>query len=76
MGNITCPRCKGMSIKKDGIRKTQNRGKIQRYKCKNCSYRFSIDDGFWKMKNHENKITSCINMYYAGMSLRKIQEHL
>jgi len=28
------------------------------------------------MKNHENKITSCMNMYYAGMSLRKIQEHL
>ncbi|MEM3791083.1 MAG: DDE-type integrase/transposase/recombinase [Thermoproteota archaeon] len=28
------------------------------------------------MKNHEDKITSCINMYYAGMSLRKIQKHL
>ncbi|MEM2916155.1 MAG: DDE-type integrase/transposase/recombinase [Candidatus Woesearchaeota archaeon] len=28
------------------------------------------------MKNHEDKITACMNMYYAGMSLRKIQEHL
>ena len=73
---IICEKCNGKNIKKDGIRETKNRGKVQRYKCNNCSYRFSIDDGFWKMKNHEDKITSCINMYYAGMSLRKIQEHL
>jgi len=73
---IICEKCKGRNIKKDGVRKTKNRGYVQRYKCKDCSYRFSIDDGFWKMKNHEKKITACINMYYAGMSLRKIQEHL
>jgi len=73
---IICEKCNGKNIKKDGVRETKNRSKVQRYKCKDCSYRFSIDDGFWKMKNQENKITSCMNMYYAGMSLRKIQEHL
>ncbi len=73
---IICEKCDGKNIKKDGVRETKNRSKVQRYKCKDCSHRFSIDDGFWKMKNHENKITSCMNMYYAGMSLRKIQEHL
>ena len=73
---IICKKCDGKNIKKDGVRATKNRNKVQRYKCKDCSHRFSIDDGFWKMKNHENKITSCMNMYYAGMSLRKIQEHL
>jgi len=73
---IICEKCKGRNIKKDGVRKTKNRDYVQRYKCKDCSYRFSIDNGFWKMKNHEKKITACINMYYAGMSLRKIQEHL
>ena len=73
---IICEKCNGKNIKKDGVRKTKNRGNVQRYKCKDCSHRFSIDDGFWKMKNHEDKITSCMNMYYAGMSLRKIQEHL
>ncbi|MBI2632460.1 DDE-type integrase/transposase/recombinase [Candidatus Pacearchaeota archaeon] len=73
---IICEKCDGKNIKKDGIRETKNRGKVQRYKCLSCSHRFSIDDGFWKMKNHEDKITSCMNMYYAGMSLRKIQEHL
>jgi len=73
---IICEKCDGKNIKTDGVRKTKNRGNVQRYKCLDCSHRFSIDDGFWKMKNHENKITSCMNMYYAGMSLRKIQEHL
>jgi len=73
---IICEKCNGRNIKKDGVRETKYRSKVQRYKCKDCSHRFSIDDGFWKMKNHENKITSCMNMYYAGMSLRKIQEHL
>jgi transposase-like protein len=73
---IICEKCNGKNIKKDGVRETKNRSKVQRYKCKDCSHRFSLDDGFWKMKNHENKITSCMNMYYAGMSLRKIQEHL
>ena len=73
---IICQKCNGKSIKKDGVRETKNRSKVQRYKCTNCKNRFSIDDSFWKMKNHENKITSCMNMYYAGMSLRKIQEHM
>lgn len=73
---IICEKCDGKNIKKDGVRETKNRDSVQRYKCKDCSHRFSIGDGFWKMKNHEDKITACMNMYYAGMSLRKIQEHL
>lgn len=73
---IICEKCNRKNIKKDGVRKTKNRDKVQRYKCKDCFHRFSIDDGFWKMKNNEDKITACMNMYYAGMSLRKIQEHL
>lgn len=73
---IICEKCDGKNIKKDGVRETKNRDSVQRYKCKDCSHRFSIDDGFWKMKNHEDKITACMNMYYAGMSLSKIQEHL
>lgn len=74
--DILCEKCNGKNVKKDGVRETKNRGNVQRYKCKDCSHRFSIDDGFWKMKNHEDKVTACMNMYYAGMSLRKIQEHL
>lgn len=28
------------------------------------------------MRNNEHKITACLDMYFRGMSLRKIQEHL
>src|SRR3989344_3993421 len=73
---IICQKCNGKSIKKDGVRETKNRGNVQRYKCANCKNRFSIDDGFWKMKNTEHKVTASIDMYYSGMSLRKIQAHL
>ncbi len=74
--NVTCPKCNSKKIKKDGIRKTQNRGRIQRHKCKYCRYRFVIDDGFFRMRNSEKKITLCLDLYFRGISLRKIQEHL
>ncbi len=73
---INCPKCQSNVVKKRGFRRTANRKKIQRYECKNCHHSFVQDCGFWKMKNHENKITACIDMYYSGMSLRKIQHHL
>lgn len=33
--NVTCPECNSNKIKKDRKRKTNNRGKIQRYGVKN-----------------------------------------
>ncbi|MEW6063083.1 MAG: hypothetical protein AB1571_01800 [Nanoarchaeota archaeon] len=72
---VSCPKCSSNKIKKDGKRRTQNRGKIQRYRCKECNFRFIIDDGFYRMRNHPNKITAGIDLYYKGVSLRKVQEH-
>jgi len=72
---VSCPKCSSNKIKKDGKRKTQNRGKIQRYRCRDCNFRFVIDDGFYRMRTSENKITAGIDLYYKGVSLRKVQEH-
>jgi transposase-like protein len=72
---IICPECKSESIKKDGKRKTDNRGLIQRYKCKECSHRFVFDDGFKRMRNNPQKITCAIDLFYRGVSTRKVQEH-
>ena len=72
---VSCSKCSSSNIKKDGKRKTQNRGKIQRYRCKDCNFRFVIDDGFYRMRTNENKITAGIDLYYKGVSLRKVQEH-
>ena len=73
---VSCTNCNSNKIKKDGKRKTKNRGEIQRYKCKKCGLRFVLDDGFYRMRDHEKKITLCMDLYYNGMSFRKIQEHL
>ena len=70
-----CPNCKSELIKKDGKRKTENRGLIQRYKCKECNKRFVIDDGFFRMRNHPKKITCALDLFYREVSTRKVQEH-
>ena len=71
-----CPYCNSKKIIKRGYRQTKNRGKLQRYSCKNCKRRFIQDDGFKRMRNNAEKITACLDMYYKGMSLRKIQSFL
>ena len=71
---IRCSKCKSKEIKKDGKRKTQNRGKVQRYKCKTCSNRF-ITDPFARMRNSPQKITCALDLFYRGLSTRGVQEH-
>ena len=74
--NLSCPNCKSKNIIKRGFRQTHNRGKIQRYSCKNCEYRFVKDEGFYRMRNSPQKITLCLDLFFRGISTRKIQEHL
>jgi len=73
---ISCPRCHKDKATKDGLRKTDNRGRIQRFRCKECNHRFVLDDGFYRMRNAPQKITLCLDLFYRGVSTRKIQEHL
>ena len=70
-----CPKCKGEKTIKWTKRKTQNRGLIQRYKCKDCNKTFTLDDGFFRMRNHPKKITCALDLFYRGVSTRKVQEH-
>jgi len=72
---IKCRKCGSCSTKKDGKRKTENRGQIQRYKCNDCNKRFVIDDGFFRMRNNPKKITCALDLFYRGVSTRKVQEH-
>ena len=73
---INCPNCNGDEIMKWCKRKTKNRGEIQRYKCKSCNYCFTLDDGFFRMRNTSQKISQSIDLFYRGVSTRKVQEHL
>ena len=72
---IICSKCKSKNTIKWTKRKTKNRGLIQRYKCKDCNKTFTIDDGFFRMRNHHKKITCALDLFYRGVSTRKVQEH-
>jgi len=70
-----CPFCKSENCIKWTKRKTQNRGLIQRYKCNSCNKTFTKDEGFFRMRNNPKKITCAVDLFYRGVSTRKVQEH-
>lgn len=72
---IKCLYCKKSHYIKWGTRQTQNRGKIQKYKCLDCDRHFTNDDGFYRMRNHESKITEAIDLYFSNLSSRKVRNH-
>ena len=72
---IICSHCKSEDVIKWTKRKTENRGLIQRYKCKSCNKTFTLDDGFFRMRNAPQKVTCAIDLFYRGVSTRKVQEH-
>ncbi|MFH1181688.1 MAG: DDE-type integrase/transposase/recombinase [Candidatus Woesearchaeota archaeon] len=72
---IKCVHCNAQNCVKWGTRKTQNRGTIQRYKCQSCHKRFTSDDGFYRMRNSQEKITAGIDLYFSNLSSRKVRNH-
>lgn len=71
-----CPECNKENVIKWCKRKTLNRGIIQRYSCKDCGKKFSLDNGFLRMRNDPKKISLCLDLFYKGISTRQIQSHL
>ena len=74
--NVNCKLCGSDEVVKDGHRKTRNSWK-QRFRCKRCGYRFTVSmDGFYKMRYKPKVITLALDLYFKGVSLRKITDHL
>ena len=57
-----------------GTRKNKS-GIVHIWKCKDCKRKFSSNFGFEKKQSNENTITGALQMYYSGMSVRKIADH-
>jgi transposase-like protein len=70
-----CASCGSTDLVKDGLRKNKN-GVIQRFLCKSCGHRFVTNYGFQKMKNNPKIITLVMDLYFKGISYRKIVDHL
>jgi transposase-like protein len=70
-----CIFCHSSNIKKFGIRKNKS-GDIQRFLCCNCKKTFSVNIGFEKMKHNPQAITSAMQLYFSGESLRNTMKSL
>ena len=76
IGQIVCPKCLSANYKKFVVRHNKNSGDLQRYLCKVCNYRFTINPAFENSKASAKLITAAVDLYFKGVSLRKIADHL
>jgi putative transposase len=75
LSSSICVFCGSEQIVKDAIRHNKNFD-LQRYKCKACGKRFSVNIGFENMKASPQVITSAMQLYFTGESLRNVQKFL
>ena len=70
-----CVFCHSANIKKSGVRHNKA-GNIQRFLCGDCGKTFSVNVGFERMKHNPQAITSAMQLYFSGESLRNTMESL
>lgn len=70
-----CIFCGSSELEKNGVRKNK-RGNIQKYRCKSCGRYFTFDPGFERMKHDPKAITTAMQLYFSGESLRKTMQSL
>lgn len=70
-----CPYCKASDVVKHGSRYCKHKAK-QIYRCNKCNRRFIEDKHFERMKGGEKITTVILDLYFKGISLRKISDHL
>ncbi|MFH1306972.1 MAG: DDE-type integrase/transposase/recombinase [Candidatus Micrarchaeota archaeon] len=72
---MRCIYCKFDKTIRCGYRRTKERGKIQRYKCKRCNKKFIPDDGFKHRKKSPDFILENISLWLAGLTFRQLAQH-
>jgi putative transposase len=70
-----CIYCGSSNIMKYGVRHNK-RGNIQVFQCKQCKKFFTFNLGFERMKHNPQAITSAMQLYFSGESLRNTMESL
>jgi putative transposase len=70
-----CIYCGSSNIMKYGVRHNK-RGDIQVFHCKQCRRFFTFNVGFEKMKHNPQAITSAMQLYFSGESLRNTMKSL
>jgi putative transposase len=68
--NLTeCVYCGSSNLKKDGVRKNKA-GTIQKFYCRDCHKYMTFNIGFERMKHNPQAVTSAMQLYFSGESLR------
>ncbi len=70
-----CIYCGSDNLKKDGVRKNKA-GTIQKFYCRDCHKYMTFNIGFERMKHNPQAITSAMQLYFSGESLRNTQKSL
>lgn len=70
-----CLFCHSANLKKFGLRHNKC-GDIQRFLCADCHKTFSVNIGFERMKHDPQAITSAMQLYFSGESLRNTAKSL
>jgi putative transposase len=72
-----CSVCSSSHIQKWGWKYYKNGNRVQRFKCLDCSHRWNAkNEGFERMRSNPHAITVALDLYFKGVSLRKIADHL
>ena len=71
----SCRFCYDKNIVKNGIRRNRHTV-IQRFSCSDCHRTFSMNLGFEKMKHNPKGITTAMQLYFSGESLRNVAKSL
>ena len=70
-----CRACGGNDFIQKGVRKCL-RGTVQRFKCKGCGRRFTVDDGFARLKCRPQVVAAVFDLHASGMHYRGIRRHM
>src|SRR6476620_9804017 len=69
---MNCKFCKSENTVKNG-----KRFDLQRYLCKNCNHKFYENKAeLPRMRNNTKVIVTSLNLYYGGLSMRKVVEQI
>lgn len=73
--SLACPFCASTDLTAKGVRHNRS-GDVQRHVCKSCGRRFVGREGFLRRRSDPTNIARALDLYFRGMSVRKVREHL
>lgn len=71
----SCPSCRSAAIVSNGKRHGKN-GAVQRFLCRTCGSRFTHSLGFGGRHADAKTIALALDLYFRGLSTRKVRDHL